>query len=93
MKLLPTFERNVLARSKNMNFFLEMDSIEDLTRVISYIKQHGTTIYDVELSKAEDGTPGRVRGSFTLRLPKRRQHTEILAAIAKLDGVVAIEEI
>ena len=93
MKLLPAFERNVLARSKNMNFYLEMDSIEQLTSVISYIKQRGTTIYDVELSKVEGGAPGRVRGSFTLRLPRRRQHTEILAAIAKLEGVVAIEEI
>jgi hypothetical protein len=34
-----------------------------------------------------------VRGLFSVRLPRRGPHTEILAKIATLDGIVAIEEV
>ena len=93
MKFLPLMEDNVLAHSRNMNFYVEMDSIENLGFVVNTIKSKDIRIYDVELGKVEQNGESYVKGLFSVKLPKRGPHTEILAKIATLDGIVAIEEI
>ena len=93
MKLLPLLEENVLSKSKNMNFYLEMDSIENLGKVISRIKGRDIVIYDVELGKIERNGEQFVKGLFNVHLPRKCSHAEILAQIASVDGIVAIDEI
>ena len=93
MKIFPLIEDNVLAKSRNMNFYVEMDSIENLGNVVNTVKAKDIRIYDVELGKVEQNGASHVKGLFSVKLPKRGPHTEILAKIATLDGVVAIEEI
>ena len=43
MKLFPLVDDNVLAKSRNMNFYVEMDSIENLGNVVNIIKEKGIT--------------------------------------------------
>lgn len=93
LKIFPLIEDDVLARSRNMNFYVEMDSIENLGNVVNIVKGKGIRIYDVELGKVEQNGEQHVKGLFSVKLPKRGPHTEILAKIATLDGIVAIEEI
>ena len=93
LKIFPLIEDDVLARSRNMNFYVEMDSIENLGNVVNIVKGKGLRIYDVELGKVEQNGEQHVKGLFSVKLPKRGPHTEILAKIATLDGIVAIEEI
>ncbi len=93
MKLFPLLEEHVLAKSMNMNFYLEMDSIESLGQVVSRLKSRDIRIYDVELGKVEQNGEIHAKGIFNVRLPRRLPHTEILASIATVDGIVAIEEI
>ena len=93
MKIFPLIEDNVLAKSRNMNFYVEMDSIENLGNVVNTVKAKDIRIYDVELGKVEQNGESHVKGLFSVKLPKRGPHAEILAKIATLDGVVAIEEI
>lgn len=93
MKLFPLVDDNVLAKSRNMNFYVEMDSIENLGNVVNIIKEKGIRIYDVELGKVEQNGEQHAKGLFSVKLPKRGPHAEILAKIAMIDGVVAIEEI
>ena len=84
---------NILATSRNMNFYVEMDSIEYLGAVVNCVKEREIRIYDVDLGKVEQNGERHVRGLFSVKLPKRGPHTELLAKIATLDGIVAIEEI
>ena len=93
MKIFPLVDDNVLAKSRNMNFYVEMDSIENLGNVVNIVKEKNIRIYDVELGKVEQNGESHVKGLFSVKLPKRGPHAEILAKIATLDGVVAIEEI
>ena len=92
MKIFPLFEKTVLPRSRNMNFFVEMDSVENVGQVVSRIRANGITIYDVDLGKIEQNGETHMRGLFSVRLPRSCPHTEILALIAMLDGIIAIEE-
>ena len=76
-----------------MNFYVEMDSIENLGTVVNCVKERQIRIYDVDIGKVETNGERHVRGMFSVKLPHRGPHTELLARIATLDGIVAIEEI
>ena len=93
MKIFPLIDDSVLASSRNMNFYVEMDSVENLGTVVNCVKEKNIRIYDVDLGKVEQNGERHVRGLFSVKLPKRGPHTELLAKIATLDGSVAIEEI
>lgn len=92
MRILPLIEDALLARARNMNIFIEMDSVEDLSRVVSHMKAEGIRLYDVEMGKEEQAGVKHVTGLFSIRLPERRQHADVLADLSTLDGVAAIEE-
>lgn len=93
MRLLPPLERVLLSSSTRMNIFVEMDSLRDLHVVSENIKARGIYLYDMEMGKRETGGISHVTGIFNVRLPKREKHTEVLAALAVLPGIVAIEEV
>ena len=93
LRLLPPLEKAILAKSIRMNIFMELDSVKDLYLVSSYLKELGIYIYDVEMGNKEKLNGAFVTGLFSLKLPKREKHTELLAKLATLPGVAAIEEV
>ena len=93
LRLLPPLEKAILASSMRMNIFMELDSVKDLYLVSAYLKDLGIYIYDVEMGNKEKLNGAFVTGLFSLKLPKRQKHTEILAKLATLPGVAAIEEV
>ena len=93
MRIFPLIDDNILATSRNMNFYVEMDSIEYLGTVVNCVKSRNVRIYDVDIGKVEQNGEQHVRGLFSVKLPKRGPHTELLATIATIDGIVAIEEV
>ena len=92
IRFLPRLERWVLAKSRNMNIFVEMDSVVHLGAVINRMKAGGLVLYDVEIEKSRAGG-GRLSGTFTVRLDQRQQHAELLAKLSSLEGVLAVEEV
>lgn len=92
IQVLPRLERWILARSRNMNIFVEMDSVVHLGAVINRMKAGGLILYDVEIEKSKNGG-GRLNGTFTVRLDQRQQHAELLAKLSALEGVLAVEEV
>jgi len=93
MKLLPMIEDAVISRAKNMNVYVEMDSIESLGDIVNLIKREDISVFDVEISKEQHGNITQVNTLFNLRLPKKQQHTEVLAMLSTVDGIISIEEV
>lgn len=93
LQIFPLVDGNILASSRNMNFYVEMDSIEHLGTVVNCVKGRDVRIYDVDIGKVEQNGEQHVRGLFSVKLPRRGPHTELLATIATIDGIVAIEEV
>jgi len=93
-RLLPVLESAVVEKSRNMILYAEFSRIEDVDSIISRIREQDIHIYDVELEHSADpersGLPCAV---FTLLLPNRQPHTQVLAAISSLEHVSRIEEI
>lgn len=93
MKLLPLIEDAVLSRARNMNIYIEMDNIENLGNIVNRIKADGIQMYDVDIDREQNSHIPQVNGLFSLRLPEKRHHTEVLAMLSTLDGVISIEEV
>ena len=93
MKLLPLIEDAMLSSSRNMTIYVEMDSFENLGNIVNRIKAEGVHLYDVEIEKDKREHMARFSVLCSMRLPRRREHEELLAALSTLDGVVAIDEV
>lgn len=93
LRLLPPIENAARARARNMNVYIELDSVENIGGLIGRMKEAGLTLYDVELNREQRGRAAQVNVLFSLRLPPRRQHAEVLAKLSTFEGVAAIEEV
>ena len=54
MKLLPLIEDAVLSRARNMNIYIEMDNIENLSNIVNRIKADGIRMYDVDIDREQN---------------------------------------
>lgn len=93
MKLLPFIENIVMRRARNMSIYVGMDSMENLGSVVSYLKNAGIRLFDVEIDKSENEHLKQVNALLSIRLPNQIQHTQVLAKLATMDGIIAIEEV
>lgn len=93
MRVLPLIESWIMAKARNLNIYIEMDSIENLGNVVSRMKAENIVIYDVEIDKEQRAHMSQVNALFSVRLPQKQQHTEILAILSMLDGIISIEEV
>lgn len=92
MKLLPFIENVVMRYARNMSIYVGMDSMENLSGVVGYMKAADIRLYDVEIEKTSEHV-NCINALFSIHLPQQLQHTEVLTKIATMDGVIAIEEV
>lgn len=92
VSVLPMLERVVVERARNMNIYVEMDSVERLEAVMRAMKDAGLTLYETEIDRDGPGN-GRLKGIFSMRLGPKQHHTQVLAKLSTLDGVLAVEEL
>ena len=87
-------ENFILSHSRNVNLYIECEGLDNIAEIAGVLKSHEVRIFDVEITKAK-ASEGRLYPSaiFTLKLPKKKPHTIVMAAIAKLDGTRIIEEL
>ena len=93
MRVLPFIENWIMAKARNLNIYIEMDSIENMGNIISRMKAEDITIYDVEIDKEHQAHMSQINALFNVRLSQKQQHTEILAKLSMLDGIISIEEV
>ena len=85
-------ERAILSRARNLNIYVEFPNIDDLGAIITAIKAQEIRIFDVEIQKHK--TVGVNQSAvFSVRLPKRMTHTEVMSVLASVENVRAIEEL
>lgn len=89
--LLPYIEAEIVERARNMNIYIEFSDKSAIGDVITCIKSMDAHIFDIDISKNSNGlNPNAV---VYIRLDQWRPHAEVLATIARIENVTAINEV
>lgn len=91
--LLSKLESFILAHSRNVTMYIEFDNMDDVALIVSTFKENGVKVFDVEISKQKSEKSSYPNAIFSLLLPKKKSHDNVLAIIAQLDTVRTIEEL
>ena len=91
--LFSKLESFILARSRNINLYVEFEKTEDLTKITTCLHERNVRIYDVELSKARQNDSKYPGAIFSLKLPKKLSHAAVVTEIASIKAVRTIEEL
>lgn len=93
IQVLPPLEAAIVQNARNINLYIEFESMGDVGEIIGRIKRQNAHIYEVDIDHGQERQQGNPSAVFTLRLNQTTPHTQVIAAISELDCVRAIDEI
>ena len=91
--VLNNFEKIFTDRTKNMNISVTLTDTGKIRSVTDYLTDTGARIYDVEITNVRSLSEERPSLIIELALPKRGMHSGVITGLAKIEGVIAIEEV
>ena len=91
--IFPVFVEHLLAHTRNMNIYVELESINNIGALIHLLHEQEIQIYDVEPDTGSAKSMRLPNATISLRLPKGMAHEIVLSGIAKLDCIVSVDEI
>ena len=85
-------ESFIMARSRNINLYVEFLHVDDVGKIITAIKDQGVRVFDVEIRKNKE--PGVNQSAvFSVRLPKNLSHAGLMTVLADVENVRSIAEL
>lgn len=91
--ILPRIEMFLIEKARNMNLYVELTSLEGISDIIGCLKGMNIQIYDVDIERGKQSQAKRPNAVFSIRLCKKQSHTQVVAALSRLEGICVIEEI
>ena len=89
--LLVKIEYFLTSTTRTINLYVEYTDNSRLGSIVDIIKSNNNAyINDMEMSKAASGNNCAV---FTLRMKRKKNQQAMMTMVAKLDGVVSVEEL
>ncbi len=92
-RILPHIETAIVENARNVNLYVEFDSLDDIGPIISQIKSVGATVYEVDIERKQSGSGLHPSACISLRLNQRKAHARLILAISELKSVHTIDEI
>ena len=86
-------EKMLTERSRNMNVWLIVNSPDEVKSVTGLLEQMNITVYDVESTNVRELPEQLPTLVVETHLPLRSAHSDVIMALAGLEGVVAVEEV
>ncbi len=82
----------IIAHARSINIFVEYSESGRLGTIIDTIKKSGAYILDLEITKntSESKNPC---ATFSLQTPRKLSPQALMTMLAKLDGIVSVEEL
>ena len=91
--VLNNVEKVFTDRSQNMNISVMVVDTGKIRSVTETLEGLGAKIFDTEIANAKNLSHEAPDVILELQLPRRGLHGEVITAVAKIDGVIAVEEI
>jgi len=92
IRILPALETAVLQNTRNINIYVEFDSMDHIGSIISGIRACNVRILDIEIERQPEGK-SLPSACLVMRMGKPMKHVDFLASLAENPAVRAIEEL
>jgi len=86
-------ESRIIENSKNMNLYIEFESLNDISSIITCIKTLDIKIYSVDIDRGEEKKMKSPCAVFDIRLEKKMSHAGIIRMISNLHRVSTVYEL
>ena len=93
MTVLTGLDTKLRLKSKQVNFFGEFLSMEDLGKFMDMLRQNGYKLNDLELDRAGRSVNDLVGATFWIELDKAKNHVEVIHELSGFEGVKYLEEL
>ena len=91
--LLPAVELYIIENAKNMNMYVEFQSLDNVAEIISRIKAQDVTIYEVELDHGKQTQSQHPNAVFAIRMNRKGTHAKLLATVSELENVYVVYDL
>ncbi len=85
-------EKILISTSQNMNIIVAITDTSVLSNMLEIIRNMDIKIYDSEITNIKNLKNESPLVLIEMRMPKRRRHSDVISAIASIEGVISIEE-
>ena len=92
MRLFPLIDAFILENARDINLYVEFESLDNIREITSRIKAQGGQILDIELERGQGKWGLHPSAVFAVRLHPHQRHTQMLSALSGLDFIYIIED-
>ena len=94
MHVMAPFKNSFRERGLNITFYVEFESIDDVSAISELIESMGAGIFEVDIERAEAVGELKPSAVFDARLSREnRSHSVLLSSVAELPCVSSVQEI
>ena len=83
----------IVSNARVCNLYVEYADSSKLGTIVDTIKKTGAYIVDMEITKKSSAEGRNPCVVFSIRTPRKISHQAIMTMLAKLDGIVSVEEL
>ena len=93
VRMLTPIETYLIEKARNMNLYIEFESVDDVRAIAACLREHGIHIYDIDLERGKKEDYRYPSAVFSLRLEDRQPHAQVISALFGLEHIKLIEEV
>lgn len=90
---LKPVERSIIARSRYMNIFVEVDTMSDLGEISTQLKQYGLKVLGMDINQQGEIQSKHPSAVMQLQLVKNMPHAAVISMLAEHDFVASVTEV
>lgn len=83
----------IVSSARVINLYVEYSDSSRLGTIVDTIKGTGAYIVDMEITKKSSAEGRNPCAVFSIQTPRKIKHQSMMTMLAKLDGVVSVEEL
>ncbi len=90
--VLSRFEWYLMSTARDIHLYVEYESSVVLSAISEILREYNVAVSDLQITKPTDGErhPCAI---FSVQIPHKLGHDKLMTGIARLDGVVSVEEL
>lgn len=93
MTVLHRIDTYMLSKSKVMELYIELDSIQSISTVLEQLKENDIETSYIEVTRSEQKEAGGIGVFITVKQHQRRAHTELIGIISAVPDIRYVEEV